>query len=282
MQNNHEELWSEVDLVNPGFLGSWEEFKDDTSVPIKLGRTKTADDAAVEEGNQVRDWLKTKLKSFYLQRRKIDVLKDDLPEKNERVVFCELSPLQKRLYQHLMTLPDFVLVKYGNAPCECGINQAIFQGFKHMRTEKEKLLTNETIGMTLFRENHAVINDHLIFSVLRTARNSTTPAPLFGGGSTRSLCMVKRKGPQSAKAALTVSHFQSLTNCTSFRLMFRCCNFQNIQRTTWKVLEHGKMLKRDLDFAKVAFPDDVLELLPGGSYIREDGIMDDHSNLSGK
>ena len=66
--------------MNPGFLGTWEEFKDDTSVPFKRGRTKTADDAAVGESNQVRDWLKAKLKSLNLQRRKIDVLKDDLPE----------------------------------------------------------------------------------------------------------------------------------------------------------------------------------------------------------
>jgi SNF2 family DNA or RNA helicase len=120
MQNDHEELWSEVDLVNPGFLGSLDEFKGDVSVPIKIGRTKTADDAAIEESNEVRVWLQTKLKSFYIQRRKIDVLKYELPEKDERVLFCELSPLQKRLYQHFMTLPDFVLLKYANSPCECG------------------------------------------------------------------------------------------------------------------------------------------------------------------
>jgi SWI/SNF-related matrix-associated actin-dependent regulator 1 of chromatin subfamily A len=39
---------------------------------------------------------------------------------------------------------------------------------------------------------------------------------------------------------------------------------------------------KELQFAKVAFPADVIDQLPGKSMIRRDGVMDDHFNLSGK
>ena len=42
------------------------------------------------------------------------------------------------------------------------------------------------------------------------------------------------------------------------------------------------MAEKNLAFAKIAIPDDVLTLLPGQSYIRGASILDDHSALSGK
>jgi superfamily II DNA or RNA helicase len=282
MQNNHEELWSEVDLVNPGFLGSWEEFKDDTSVPIKLGRTKTADDAAVEEGNQVRDWLKTKLKSFYLQRRKIDVLKDDLPEKNERVVFCELSALQKRLYQHLMTLPDFVLVKYGNAPCECGINQAIFQGFKHMRTEKEKIAYQRNHRDDIIPRKSCCHKRPLNFFRFEDGEEFYDPrAPLWRWQHEK-LVHGEEEGAAECKGCPYCISFSVLDKLYKLSSHVSLLQLPKHPKDYVEGSRAWKDAQKGLDFAKVAFPDDVLELLPGGSYIREDGIMDDHSNLSGK
>jgi SNF2 family DNA or RNA helicase len=39
---------------------------------------------------------------------------------------------------------------------------------------------------------------------------------------------------------------------------------------------------KDTQFARVAFPEDTIDQLAGGSLIRKVGIMDDHFNLSGK
>jgi hypothetical protein len=39
---------------------------------------------------------------------------------------------------------------------------------------------------------------------------------------------------------------------------------------------------KELAFAKVAIPDDVLRQLPGGTYVRESSILTDHSRFSGK
>ena len=44
----------------------------------------------------------------------------------------------------------------------------------------------------------------------------------------------------------------------------------------------GPDAKRKLDFAKVALTPDILHELPGGTYWKSDGIMDDHLKLSGK
>jgi SNF2 family DNA or RNA helicase len=56
--------------------------------------------------------LTDKLRSLYIRRTKDEVLKDALPMKDERIVFCEPSELQKLIYQHILEQPDFVLLRY--------------------------------------------------------------------------------------------------------------------------------------------------------------------------
>ena len=61
----------------------------------------------------------------------------------------------------------------------------------------------------------------------------------------------------------------------------------------YKVASHPSLLQVDpcesdaaarkkLEFAKVALPPEILRELPGGTYYRSDGIMDNHIELSGK
>jgi len=65
---------------------------------------------------------------IYLRRTKEKVLVDDLPNKDERIIFCEPSQLQKELYQHIIAQPDFILLTHANAPCDCGVNQKVRRG----------------------------------------------------------------------------------------------------------------------------------------------------------
>ena len=46
--------------------------------------------------------------------------------------------------------------------------------------------------------------------------------------------------------------------------------------------ETGKDAKNKLAFAKVALTPDILRELPGGTYYKSEGILDDHVKLSGK
>ena len=45
MQNNHEELWTLIDLVAKNYLGPWETFKEDFEKPIKLSRYEAIQNA---------------------------------------------------------------------------------------------------------------------------------------------------------------------------------------------------------------------------------------------
>lgn len=68
--------------------------------------------------------------TFFIKRDKKEVLGDDLPTKSEYLVMCELSEAQKEVYQRLLQLPDFVILKEATGPCECGVNQRFFQEYK--------------------------------------------------------------------------------------------------------------------------------------------------------
>jgi DNA excision repair protein ERCC-6-like 2 len=90
-----------------------------------LFRTKDASKEVIELGASTALALSTKLQQVYLRRTKEDVLADFLPKKDERIIFCELSTLQKELYQYIIEQPDFVILRHKNAPCDCGVNMKV-------------------------------------------------------------------------------------------------------------------------------------------------------------
>jgi len=88
-------------------------------------RSTEADQEAMEIGAEKTIELSRKLGEIYLRRDKATVLRDDLPQKDERIIFCEPSKLQKELYRHIIAQPDFVLLGTANAPCDCGVNRKV-------------------------------------------------------------------------------------------------------------------------------------------------------------
>ncbi|MBM3333980.1 DEAD/DEAH box helicase, partial [Candidatus Sumerlaeota bacterium] len=89
VENHVGDLWSIVEFLNPGFLGSQTEFKRNFFVPIQAGRDPSA-----------ADRLRRLTGPFILRRLKTD--KDiiaDLPEKMEMKVFCTLTREQASLYE---------------------------------------------------------------------------------------------------------------------------------------------------------------------------------------
>lgn len=81
----------------------------------------------------------TKLSKIYLRRTKEETLKDDLPQKNERIVFCALTEVQKAIYQHILNQPDFVHLKNATRFCDCGVNRLLFQRYLNLPTQKERV-----------------------------------------------------------------------------------------------------------------------------------------------
>lgn len=102
-------------------------------------RAKTASTSLIEKSNSKAKFLREKLKKILIERSKEEVLKDFLPQKNEKLVLCELSPLQKIVYQHILTLPDIDMVRKSQSACDCGVNRAFFQRLQGLKTPADRV-----------------------------------------------------------------------------------------------------------------------------------------------
>jgi hypothetical protein len=118
---------------------------------MKRGQTKTADRAAVQLGRKRGAELVRALAPLLLRRTKRDTLAKELKDKFERIVFCNLTPLQvvpsfhfyfvfkklpskiapghprplsppcqAELYAACLALPDFENVRLAGELCRCG------------------------------------------------------------------------------------------------------------------------------------------------------------------
>ncbi len=89
VENRLSELWSILQFLNPGYLGSREVFRSQFSIPIE----RYGDEQAAVT-------LKRLVTPFVLRRVKTDPnVISDLPEKFENKVFCTLTPEQATLYE---------------------------------------------------------------------------------------------------------------------------------------------------------------------------------------
>jgi non-specific serine/threonine protein kinase len=87
VENNTFELWSQFAFLNPGLLGNMESFKRDFANPIESG----SDEQAVA-------MLRRLVYPFILRRTKEQVA-PELPPRTERVIYTDMEPEQKKLYQ---------------------------------------------------------------------------------------------------------------------------------------------------------------------------------------
>ncbi|TVU30471.1 hypothetical protein EJB05_22097, partial [Eragrostis curvula] len=95
-----------VDFVREGFLGSSHEFRNRFQNPIENGQhtNSTSDDVKIM--NQRSHILFEQLKGF-VQRRGMNVVKNDLPPKKVFVITVKLSQLQKKLYKKFLDVHGF-------------------------------------------------------------------------------------------------------------------------------------------------------------------------------
>lgn len=92
IENRLSELWSILDFLNPGLLGTYDRFRRTFALPIE----RYQDPEALER-------LKRVVGPFILRRVKTDpTIIQDLPEKLEHKVYCTLTREQATLYQALI------------------------------------------------------------------------------------------------------------------------------------------------------------------------------------
>jgi superfamily II DNA or RNA helicase len=86
IENSLSELWSIFDFLMPGILNSSRHFRTQYEQPIAAGQDE-----------RVSARLKKMIRPYILRRIKSDVLKE-LPDKIEKVLYCQMGEKQKSLY----------------------------------------------------------------------------------------------------------------------------------------------------------------------------------------
>ncbi len=88
IENHLGELWTLFEFLNPGMLGASSAFK------VLSGPARNPSEDA-------RRFLAGALRPFVLRRTKEQVARE-LPPKTEQTIYCEMEPLQRKLYQELL------------------------------------------------------------------------------------------------------------------------------------------------------------------------------------
>ena len=245
---------------------------------ISYYRKKGVDPRAKARSEAASAELRKGLNKIYIKREKKDVLKGQLPDKNEELILCDLSPLQKEVYRHVIKLPDFDLVKHGSRPCDCGINQNFFrklvklkgkaEKLEYMRTNKSKIISQSKcckkipVNPRYGEEGEPFIDQDA--PIWRTLDAHCSNDNVAKGGCDR--CPWCCTLPCLTKLNKLSSHLGLL----------------QATKTTEAIGSPAYITyKKEKEFAKVALAG-VVDRLPGKDYDRCDGIMNDHYNLSGK
>jgi len=131
IENSLRDLWSQMNFINKGLLGSLNYFKKEYVVPIE----KKHDELSGEK-------LKKLINPFILRRTKKEVAKD-LPEMSKQIIYCNMSENQRRFYEEEKS----------------GIRNAIFDRIEQEGLSKSSIIVLQ--GLTRLRQisNHPKLID---------------------------------------------------------------------------------------------------------------------------
>ncbi|KFK42719.1 snf2 super family [Arabis alpina] len=120
MQNKISELFNLFEWVAPGSLGTREHFRDFYDEPLKQGQRATAPERFVQIADKRKQHLVNVLRKYMLRRTKEETIGHLMMGKEDNVVFCQMSELQKRVYQRMLQLPEIQCLVNKDKPCACG------------------------------------------------------------------------------------------------------------------------------------------------------------------
>ena len=99
IQNNLSELWSIFDFVAPGRLGTLPTFQEELAIPIEEGTKPRASFQQMQMSHRCAIVVRDLTAPLMLRRLKTDFATDlHLSNKEEQVLFCQLSPEQTEIY----------------------------------------------------------------------------------------------------------------------------------------------------------------------------------------
>lgn len=172
IQNGVLELWSLFDFLMPGFLGTEKVFQDRFAKPIAQSRNAKSSSKEQEAGALAVEALHKQVLPFLLRRLKEEVL-NDLPPKILQNYYCDLSDLQKQLFEEFFKKEKkTVEAQLGAGDKES--KQHIFQALQYMR----KLCNSPAL---VVKEGHAQYEHyHKSLAASGTTLRDIAHAPKLG------------------------------------------------------------------------------------------------------
>ncbi|XP_033738502.1 DNA excision repair protein ERCC-6-like 2 isoform X2 [Pecten maximus] len=131
LQNSMIELWSILDWAQPGCLGLLSDFKEDYVDPIEKGQKKTVTKRELAFARKKNQEFGERRGKMLLRRTK-DLISEQLPNKDDNIVFCKLTDFQTSVYQAVLTHPGMRFVLNMDEPCDCGSD--VIKGRCHNKT----------------------------------------------------------------------------------------------------------------------------------------------------
>ena len=120
IQNKYEELWTLLNWTNPGRLGPVSTWKVSICDALKMGQSHDASNYQLARARKTAKMLVQNLLPQFFLRRTKDLIRDQLPKKTDRVVFCPLTATQADAYQRFLDSEIVQKIKNSSEFCHCG------------------------------------------------------------------------------------------------------------------------------------------------------------------
>eukprot|EP00058_Branchiostoma_floridae_P015028 XP_002600516.1 hypothetical protein BRAFLDRAFT_205490 [Branchiostoma floridae] len=158
LQNNLMEMWCVLNWANPGCLGDDKDFRVKFVKPIEEGQKMNSTKRQLAEARRKAKVLSNLRKKWFIRRTK-KIIADQLPTKDEQVVFCKLSSFQQTCYQSVLESEDVQLVLHQNDPCDCnsGLKQRDCCYETNAEGESVKELMFSYLSVLLKVSNHVAL-----------------------------------------------------------------------------------------------------------------------------
>ncbi|KAJ7279022.1 P-loop containing nucleoside triphosphate hydrolase protein, partial [Mycena rebaudengoi] len=120
IQNSYDELWTILDWTSPGKVGERSQWRGFISKPLKDGQSTTASEEQQLKAHSVSKILHDKLLPRFFLRRTKSIIRHQLPNKSDEVVFCPLTNVQIAVYKRILAVDEVQAMLHRDDPCHCG------------------------------------------------------------------------------------------------------------------------------------------------------------------
>lgn len=147
IENSLDDLWSQMQFINPDILGTYNFFAANFKIPIEK-----------KQNEDVLSELKKLVQPYILRRTKEQVLKD-LPELSEQIYYCDMDPEQEKLYEKEKSKArNFLLKTDGSSPDKISIINTLMKlrqlsNHPKMIDQESEIDSGKYIAVTNYLDN---------------------------------------------------------------------------------------------------------------------------------